>query len=87
MGCYTLQEIEWLMDNLGITQAKLSEMIGKSRQTVNAIFNGKYKVKKYHLLAMTYALEQFMQEHKVVYDYEAKTLFIDFTMSCKEDTK
>lgn len=71
---YSLDIIKRLMKELNITQSELASMIGKSRQTMSSLMTGRTPVKKYHLLAMTYVLDQYMDEHNIIFDKYRETL-------------
>ena len=65
---YSLDLIKSLMNELGISQRQMALMIGRSRQSVNQWFQNRIPPRKYHLLAMTYVLDKYMEERGIIFD-------------------
>lgn len=65
---YSLDLIKYLMKTLGLSQKEVAGMIGVSRQSMSSLMNGRVVPKKFHLLAITYTLEKYMEANNIIFD-------------------
>lgn len=78
---YSLDVIKHLMKALKISQRQMASMIGRSRQSVNQWFQNRIPPRKYHLLAMSYVLDKYMEERNIIFDKYREQLILPFDQS------
>lgn len=76
---YSYDQIRQLMKWLHITQTKMAEMLGISRQTMSKLMNDEQEMKKKHFLAMTYVLDKYMDEQGIEHSLKDGVLRVKMT--------